>query len=289
MKQTLFKSTLLAAIGAALLAQSAHAQITVNKGDLIVGFEASTGQGSSFDYEADLGNISAFTAGNTINLSSKVLNSDLTSTASTGGFGASADDSANVFFSVVGTANGSDLTDSNPAYKNVNGTSAIYAKALFLTDVTTPSAQSNNQLAPSSSVIGAVGTGLATLTPTTANGSAAFISTTGTDAYTLEENSQSGEFFKQTLGPDVLSTAAADAGATLNLYMLNPDGDSGIGHPSSNATTPGDETLLGDFSFENGDLIFNPATTTPEPSTYALLMLGAGALAWMVRRRSVNS
>jgi hypothetical protein len=66
-------------------------------------------------------------------------------------------------------------------------------------------------------------------------------------------------------------TTAVDGGV-LDLYQLPK-------------TSGGAATLLGTASISNAGLFtFNPATAAPEPSTYGLMALGLGALAFLRRR-----
>ncbi len=73
------------------------------------------------------------------------------------------------------------------------------------------------------------------------------------------------------------------SGASLDLYLLDPTADS-----NDNNSTKGTSTLLGSFSFTDGDLVFTGAEAAPEPSSYAL-GIAAVMLFVVLRRRQVLS
>jgi hypothetical protein len=290
MKNNLLKSAL-AAASIALCAQSAHAQIVYSPGDLVLGVEATSGTGSTYDYEVDLGSIDLFTAGKDIDFSSTVLNADLSASSATGpGFGSTYDsaptvadptpNSANVFFSVVGDTANSDQTDTT--YTG-NGSGTLYKKAVFITAVTTPASQSGSGLSNTTAPISSVDNNLTGKTPTTTNGEAYFYSKGSAGSYTYSEyaNGTSSEQFKQATD-DQISLELAAEGTELPLYILNANGDNGTSYG-----TDGPVTELGYFTFENGDLKFD--SSTPEPSTYALLLAGTVGLLALARRHTVKS
>ncbi len=95
------RTALLALAGAALFAQSAHAQtITVNNGDLVLGVEGDSSQtGTGTDYEVDLGNISQLSLTGTTDFGNIVSAADIS-----GQFGGpSALSSNDLFWSVIGS------------------------------------------------------------------------------------------------------------------------------------------------------------------------------------------
>jgi hypothetical protein len=267
MKNHRLKSALLALIGLALVAPSAGAStITVTNGDLLLGVEATSGTGSAYDYEVDLGQFTTFTAvapGGSLDLSSLVLNSDITGTGGSGGFGSNTND----IFSVVGSTG------------DGTGTGQVIGTALsgttFYTSTTLYTAQTSSSTSQTRADINSVGALLNGSTATTTNGKATFINiSANAQSYTTEENTSSSQFFSLPL----TGTALVNGG-TLSLYENNAN--AALGHTNDAGTL----TLLGTFSFANGN-DFKFTAAVPEPSTDALMALGGLLLlAVLVKRR----
>jgi len=263
MKNHRLTSALLALIGLALAASSAGATtIAVSNGDLILGVEAASGTGSSYDYEVDLGSFQTYAnATGTIDLSSLVLNSDITGTGSSGGFGSNTND----VFSVVGTTGDGTGTGQTIGSANTGTT--------FYTSTTLYTAQTGSATSTTRGEINSVGALLNGSTATTTNGVATFINiSTNPQSYTTEENT-GGEFFSL----PVTGTALVNGG-TLSLYENNAYA------AFPNSGNAGTLTLLGTFSFANGN-DFKFTAAVPEPSTDALMGLGGVLLLVVLNKR----
>ncbi len=266
MKIQSIKLAALAFAGLAAFAQSANAQstVTTTAGDLILGVyqtnTAAHGYGNS--YEVDLGSLT--------NFSSTVSNYSLAGSVSITDLNAifGADLSQTSWF-VVGTQGSGALSLNTP------GATTPYHNALLITDVaasapTTVNAEANTLATPASQIGGLQG-GMSGL-QSTSNSAYAELFATATPAnapqYSLPSN---------------ITTQDAFA-STSNFYLLNPYSNS-----SRDGSKPGTVTLLGDFQFVGGtNFTYNPAAV-PEPSTYALMGLGALMLVMMARRRMASN
>jgi hypothetical protein len=283
------KSAILALAAAALTFQSAHAAITINNGDLILGVEDvnSSDVASGDDFEVDLGNATQFTTTQAPEFfTTKADLPDLT------GHGFDQ-------FSVVGETEPYTVSGA-PSIITSDGT--INLGSVFLTQDSAPTvAQSAANLGLARNAIGTVETNLASQTPTlTSSGSGALVDASGTDSYSSLEK---GTAFFQT-STDINGSAPLTAGPTssLQLYLLNtdvPQGTTGTIPPPSVNGKPGSILDLGTFTFIDNpvggglELEFVGADyslpVTPEPSTYALMFLGLGLLVWQAKRRGSSA
>ena len=254
----------LALVGAALIETSASAQ-TFNQGDLILGFQTSSGTGSSDNLEVDLGSyityINAATADN-----GTVIDLNVGQALGTGGL--SVTDLNNTY--------GSSWSSNGSLTFNVAGTPGTGTKESLVTSTKVGGATENSTGNGSGLITGEYSTGLH-ITP-----SPALVSTS---AYVLPNN-VAGSFTYQVTNNGQATTdyslgyntqeGVTGANNTISLYEL-------VNH--SGSTTKG--TLLGVFDLtSSGGLTFDAIGTAavPEPSTYALFGLGALALVLMRRR-----
>jgi len=248
------------------LAGAAKAQSFQN-GDLLLDFRVTdgTGTGATKDLEIDLGAPSQFSF-TTTHTVSNLLVADLTST-----YGANWATRGDLAWSVV---------------------SANAAGDMYLTF--SPSVE--NSINSSNPAGGATNGGAITGIYSESNGVAA----TGNGAFVVTTSSGDGSSYTDTLtnvnhdhGPTTYSTdygfapfsteaLTSSSGSVLDIYEQTPSARGGVLATSTN---------LGDFSISGaGVLSFTPdsAEVVPEPSTYALLGLGALALVLM-RRRTIKS
>jgi hypothetical protein len=253
MKHSL-KLAALALASLAALATSAKA-ITTAQGDLILGVYNPSNTTSV--YEADLGKLSLFSSTASLDLSSKVSESDIATI-----FGST----TGLDYFVVGT-NGSS------SGLQINGITPNDGSVLITDLSTVPSsdATTGNLGQPSSDISSLLGD-LANQSAYSANSSVAadIVETApkfGTPTFAF---------------PSPLTTLVPFASSAPFDLLLN----------GTSRSTQGSVVLDGSFSFVNGTTFtFNPASA-PEPSTYALMGLGALVLVLVLaarRRLASNS
>ena len=265
MKLQSLKIAALAFAGLAALAQSANAtNVSTATGDLILGVyetnPTATGYGNT--YEVDLGNLSNFSSTDVnYDLGSKVSITDLNNI-----FGSSLSSASWFVVGTNGTSGGS-----------ISGVPTLFADANFVTDTNTPGTYSHNSVASDATNIGGFQTGLSGQTAT-ANSAYASV---------FSENAPANNYNGGTFGFNGSPALAVENNFanTSNFYLLNAANNG----PSS--TVKGLTYDLGNFQFVGGtDFVYNyQAEATPEPSTYALMGLGALALVIMARRRMASN
>jgi len=243
----------LAMVGLAGFSQSALAtNVSVSTGDLILGIYATSGQGSGTTYYTDLGAITGFT--NTeVDLSGRVNETDLSTL-----FGSNL---ANTNYFVIGYLGA----------QTTVGTLTLNTHAVLSTN-TAPAATSQSTLSTADSTIN--------MLYTAANGAVTANSNFSTEvvqAYT----SIPGITSNFSLGG---TNSVAEANNAVAQYdYLNPNGNNQV-FPASSAT--GTEANVGTFQFVGGnDFYYDYTASVPEPSTYALFGLGAGALFVVINAR----
>jgi len=257
----LAKTTLLALAGVAIASQSANA-LTYTPGDILLGFRTSTK-----DYVIDLGNYSQFTLATT-NYTAANVNADLTTLLGSGwatntglswgaiGYDNYGGSNGLIFASkgetVVGTAETgwSQVTKSNTTGEASKITTFI-------------GAEYTGQTSNTFNLTGIIQTPDSTSTP--------YWTEAVTGAYTGWGNISFGTF-----NPSIEANATGGTAVTstqLDLFKM------GVG--SGAGAYQGNFTLA-----TNGDVVFN---AVPEPSTYAMLGVGAIAFLGMMRRRSVKA
>jgi hypothetical protein len=271
--------------GLAAAVNSARAQ-TPAPGDLLIGFQASSGTGATTNIEVDLGAASNYaTAGvGTYNIAN--LNSDLTST-----YGSWTSDS-NLSFAIIGSNLVSSSSTSGPK-------KSLWASGAIGSPYTTVSPSGNGSANSAITSIyndgnsgaGSFGdfnaTTLSDINGTTATvGSntvtlAAISSATANGASFTGSSGASGNWFIPNVTASLFTGANVGSGsASTEVFYYS-------GTAASGTTTPGINTVgtLSEFTLaSNGELSF---TVVPEPSTYAAL-IGVAALGYsLMRRRKV--
>jgi len=259
--------------------------VTGTTGDLILGFNASSGTGSSTNLVVDLGNVANFfqasqggtlTAGQVVNLSSMLSLTDLTNT-----YGSWQTDSALTW----GVAGNSAKNPSSSTF----GTST-FKSTVWVTAATSAPGASTPWLNGSTSYMNAAVTPIDTIVFNLASStSAAGTAQSGFQASgdptswatgaTIGSGVEFGKFTESASGTVVGPTSASVS--YLDLYQVAPTSASGA---VTGVSLLGTFALFGDGSAQY--LTFTAAgTPIPEPSTYAAI-LGAAALGFaMLRRR----
>ena len=252
------------ALASVAFVQTASAQFV--NGDLLLNFRVNdgAGQGAGQDLEVDLGQASAFDF--TTSHAVTVLNaSDLSSIFGTSG--TPWQSRTDLVFSIVGAAGTTTEFLSNPNNSSftvttgLQGNEGTIASLYAETSGTNTSGTSYNVSASDHQ----------SYTDVLTNASGTHI---GSNAYSNDFN-----FIPGTIGAS--EQTVSSTGSSLDLYEITTTGTG----KSAKATA----TDLGTFTVEgNGTLEFTSATAAPEPSTYALMGLGALAL-FFVRRRAMQA
>jgi len=284
---------LLAIAGIALLAPEAKAQLTYKQGDLFLGFEE-PGNSNAGDYLIDIGPASYI-----LSLAASPGSTNITTGAYGGlGLGNFAADLATEF-SGTGWATNYSLGDSSAGnavqWGIIGATSGsqfgLAANTLFETQgETTPGTQSTPITPNSSSLQSQVTGAIAQLGGQYAQASGTGSSSLGAFSGHNDTNSwssftPSSAAFNQSFSIEQPSSGA-NTGATdstLDFYEVVPN--------TTKNSHNGSTTDLGTFTLDSsGDLIFTSAAAVPEPSTYAMVGLGAMSLLGFRRfRRGARS
>jgi hypothetical protein len=269
MKNNRLHAALAALIGLALVAQSAKAQnVSTSTGDLILAVYQTNSalQGYGDTYEVDLGSLTSFAPTVTNdNLSSRVNIADLTTI-----FGANLSSTS---WDVVATSASNDFTNFPTSGKTV------FTNAVLITSQSVPSVSGNsshNALSNAAANIGGFVTSLNTQ-PVYDSGDvyAAEIAA----AAPAQKSDNGAEWGLPTNNGQNLLTENAFGGVG-NFYLIDPPAD---GPPG---TTNGTVTPLGSFQFVSNTTFEYNYVATPEPSTDALLGLGALLLVCTLRRKA---
>lgn len=264
-----FLTTALLAFAGALLTQSAQAAFTpggqATAGDLILAFEATSGTGSTLNYEVDLGSFTQFTAA-TPTFSSININADLTSIYGAGWFNDTA-----LSWSVSGT-------------QNSGATSGgVRNKTVFVTDPNAPTvwaAENASQLGTPVGKIAAVYNPSSSATAGTQANSLSILTTDPSSYTQASVNGTYGAFNT----PNIEATFAASGTSpvTLALDQLQPGATTFAAGTSVLVNTPDVFSISSNGTFAFG------AQAVPEPSTYAML-LGGFLILWQLNRRKSAS
>jgi hypothetical protein len=265
---------------AAVLSTSAQAQTTsYSEGDLLLGFEQQNGSGgvTANDFVVDLGSASNFIG------ATGPLTFDLSTTNLTSAFGSNwASNSATdlVQWGVVG---GSDLNSPITV-----GSDTLQKNTLFYTEgelnvgthSTPPATASNSTQKTINTNIQNFANDFAGQTESTSGLNAVIIGSN--DSLGWSANNPSTAAFGSSHGIEEPSSGSytGPTDSVLDLYQLN-----------NTTTTPGSTaTLLGEFSLSSGGVLtFDQAGAVPEPSSYALVGVGAMFLFWRLRRKAAYS
>ena len=277
------KSTYFAAVvsAACLVLSSGFAQaatVTANPGDLVLSFRATGGQGAAFNLEIDLGSLSNYLSlapGTTINLSSRISLADLQATYSTGGTGNSWASRTDLFWSVAGTSGNT-------------GVGGLPTFTLFGTSV--GGTVYNRYTAGSQAVpSGLISTEVGSLNGATTAGTAysAILNAADAGSYSYQITDNGNAQAPYTAGSQLNWGAVGGAPFENNPSLTTATSDLYELLPVARFAAPG--TSIGQFNLgSDGSLSFTTAAV-PEPSTWAMLGLGAGALLVARRRRAAQA
>ena len=278
MKQHLFRTTLLAVAGTAIISSSVKAQsaTTYGQGDFLLGFRATGGQGAASNVLVDLGNGSvaavdaASSAGTPLTFNIANLFSTLNAV-----YGNNWTTRSDVFFSVAGAHATTNSTIYITAPEMVGGSEATPWNGLGSSSQTGVRNKMNTEGGlPNSSGYNHY------ITNTNPNGAGAAVieGQTDTNSYgsympggTTANAGAAGISYAQ-FNPTIEGTFAnGTGGITLDLIKLT----------TATGTGPGQD--LGDFTISNsGVLTFTPdISEVPEPGTYAGAILAAGVVVAM--------
>lgn len=267
----LFGAKCLAIAGSLVVAGSVHA-VTFSNGDLYLGFRATGGTGSSFDYLVDIGQASiyrdatgSFVLNNAAGINIGNIGADLTAI-----FGSNWSTRSDLFWGVVGTVNpaiGSDPLNTEYASKG---------ETVFGTPEVAWNRRANSAQNQANTAIGASG-----LAGAFGNYSSTANSTRAAQQNTVDANSwysfvhagdSGGATFNSSYNSSLEGNFGGATGNALDLFRM-PVG-SGAG------------TYLGNFTTDSsGNITFTSATAVPEPSALTALA-GGVALLGLMRRRS---
>ena len=260
-------TSLLALAGLALIGQSAQALLPYSPGDVFIGINQ---HGGAEDYLVNLGSITYLTSNNQP-LTWQLSASDISSVAP--GW----QNSDATYWGVVGTVG--KLTG---ALGYAKGTTFVSGAA----GMTPWYIQSNTaQLVGASAinnVINSTGDGYVWSTGTanqTSLGAAIVQSQAGSNSWATRVGTASGASLSfSEFGPTIESNfATGTANSVLDLYLVQP--------PNGSTINVGDMSiLLGSFTIDDSALV--TFTPVPEPTTFAMLGIGAGLLGLRRRRNA---
>jgi len=251
MKLNLLTTAALLAMAGALMSQPAKAQYSGNPNDLIVSFT----DGGSTDYQIDIGQASTYTgASSSINIVN--VATDLTAV-----FGSNWDTNSSLVFSIEGVS--STGTNKYTVYVSDNS-------------LTPYAAQGGSTLSTQNTDIPLLYTPGNDLGNPPTDGSAA-------NSYKVSDASgYSFDSYASTGG----STYSANFEASVTSPTLYMD----ILNSTTRSAGTSSELSNGHFDITSGGEIQFTGASVPEPSTYALMILGGALLfVWQARRKSVSS
>jgi len=250
---------MLAFAGLALIASSAKAQLVYNDGDLFIGYE----NGGAQDYLIDVGQASQFTTSSQLTLNLGSTGTDLSSIFGSSWFGSST--------VKWGAAGATTFGDGSAAGDTVWATSTS----------TTPWSNSFDQSTPTGALatIGGNFNGASS----TANSNFALLEATS--------NGASWASFESVANGGTGNAANSSTSGSLSGYFQ--PGINGLTNQklyltelTEGSTTPGQ--VLGYFQENSSGVVTFTGSAVPEPSTYALMILGMAALFFVTKfgRRS---
>jgi hypothetical protein len=255
MKLHTLKTAVLALAGLALIASSVKAAtLTYNDGDLFIGFV----NGGTQDYVVDVGQASLFTTSSQLTLSVGATGTDLSSTFGGSWFGSTG--AGGVLWGGAGTLGASDT---------------VWATSTS----STPWAQSFDQSTPTNN-ISQFGLGAYDASTSTTNSNVALKEATsgGSSWASFESVANGGTAANSPVGSFAYFTPSIEGTTSQKLFLTKlTEGSTGLGQS------------IGFFQINSGGTItFTGTSAVPEPSTYALMILGGAALLFVTRfgRRS---
>ena len=281
MKLNILSTAAALALAGVALSQSAKAQFvagnvagSANDEDLILSFfdNNSSDNGSGTDYELDLGNVDRYlNATSTISVAN--VNTDLSGLYSTGTYSTN----TNLGISILGVYGSPDGSTSD-----TNVTPAITPTSVFVS--------LKSPLAPypagTTTTIGAKYTEVSPIyTPGAVTGANAPTDGSTTGSFLVPV--ANGSSFKLVSANDGFGTANSSATFGLvapQLYLEELLNNGGKGATAGTAVVDSS----GYFTVTSGGEVEFVVAATPEPSTYALMLLGGAFLFWILRRKNAS-
>jgi len=299
MKILSLSASALTLTAALLLAPStSKATLVYNDGDLLLGFTATSGTGSSVDYLVDLGSATNYIAGGSFATGAPVkltlgnIGADLAAT-----YGAGWATNANLIWSINGTQRlaGNGFAKNTAFGSLPESTVGVQTIAPPQPSVSSASNLTGKLLSQSGSyALGSTNTNGGGL----ANGDQVQSTNSTVALFQPVGFSQSYASYQ----PNGVNTSGATAYGYYNPGNLN-DFTNGVGGSVADLYELGSGATgvnyLGVFQFDNsGNLYFDsaspssasfPLSQTPEPTSFAMLAIGAGFLGMARRRRAVQA
>ncbi|MEI8312187.1 MAG: PEP-CTERM sorting domain-containing protein [Verrucomicrobiota bacterium] len=292
-KTSLFALAVLAAV--AISASQARAA-TYNAGDLIMGFRVTGGIGSSSNLLVNLGSAITFrdlTSTNILNITN--IGTDLSNTFGTGaGNGVEWYNRTDLSFGVVGvysSASSGAVTSGDPVRTLYASQTRTAVGTLGSANSATPTGISGTNMGTSATSM--VSLGGTTFTNATASLNNSSVAIVGTGANTWTANT-SGTTDFNAFNPGVEQTFTASAWSTGTFgTATNVEGAVDLYRVLNSTSGASPTGPLRSGSYEATILINQSGqvsvSAVPEPSTYALFGLGAGAIVFAVRRRQLKA
>jgi len=268
--RNILTSAILACAGmAALSTEAPAATVTAGVNDIILGFEATGGQGVALNLEVDLGPASQFLSGTSKTFTAVQIGNIAADLAAT--YGNTWFSRADLQWSVFGSTGPS-------AYQGFLSATTFVTKP-----ETTPGLQttpwprgSNTTNSTASQDIQSVIAGLNGRTSTANTNFGSLVTASDGNSYTSHVSQSGGTVSFTAYGPTVEGNfGAGTAGSILDLYAVQR---------ASGAAVGTDSQFLGTVKLDNnGNVIF---TAVPEPTSTVALMTGVAALGFVRRRRT---
>lgn len=274
MKLTTLASAVILIGGVASVQAGTPSTLSYNSDDLLLGFRATAGTGSTLDYLVDIGQASLYTApGQAFTLNIGNIGADLAAT-----FGGSWYSSGNVIWSVSGTPGTQAPVGSDPI-------KLLYATAPESGGVSTPWL-GNSSMAQGGAAGRMINVGAQYVTSLTGSTSGLPNYSSTNSAVGLIQNTSDINSYASYM-PGGGNSDSTDA-----YKLFNPTIEGGVSARLDLYRIPAVYNVsgsnVGTFSLNSAGVItYTPKTSVPEPSMVGLL--GVASALWLARRRSAKA